>query len=356
VRTNADIEHALEEALRTLEPRAARQPIASTRVPPRKRVASPGLCATTNAPNGLIARFDPANRDRAHLSRSTPTPSTVPVKLISAMRHAVFPGGARVRPQLCLAVVAACSGDPALPAATSTAAAIELMHCASLVHDDLPCFDNADLRRGIPSVHKRYGEPLAVLAGDALIVLSMQTMARGLFASLEPQTSSLSVQDAFAVMETVNAAVGMPAGIIAGQAWESETEIDLRAYHQAKTGALFVAATCAGALLVGDRDPCWYQVGARLGEAYQIADDIRDHVLSDQELGKPGGQDALHERPSAVLTLGLDGAEDQLRDLIDDAADAVPTCQGADNLRVLIQAQVRRLVPNQLTKRGAVGG
>ena len=101
-----------------------------------------------------------------------------PPLLAAAMHHAVFPRGARIRPRLCLAVAAACGGDdPA--AAEAAAAAIELMHCASLVHDDLPAFDNADLRRGRPSVHRAFGEPLAVLAGDALIVLAFQTLVWG---------------------------------------------------------------------------------------------------------------------------------------------------------------------------------
>src|ERR1700743_274413 len=100
-----------------------------------------------------------------------------PPRLAAAMRSAVFPKGARGRPRLCHAVASACGDDQ--PGATDAAgAAIELLHCASLVHDDLPCFDNADVRRERPSVHAAFGEPLAVLAGDALIVLAFQTMAR----------------------------------------------------------------------------------------------------------------------------------------------------------------------------------
>ena len=103
--------------------------------------------------------------------------SGCPPRLAAAMRSAVFPKGARVRPRLCHAVASACGDDE--PDATDAAgAAIELLHCASLVHDDLPCFDNSALRRGRPSVHAAFGEPLAVLAGDALIVLAFQTMAR----------------------------------------------------------------------------------------------------------------------------------------------------------------------------------
>ena len=96
----------------------------------------------------------------------------------AAMRHAVFPRGARIRPRLCLAVAAAC-GEDAPGVTDAAAAAIELLHCASLVHDDLPCFDDADTRRGRPRVHRAFGEPLAVLAGDALIVLAFQTLAQG---------------------------------------------------------------------------------------------------------------------------------------------------------------------------------
>ena len=99
-----------------------------------------------------------------------------PPKLAGAIRHAVFPGGARIRPQLCLAVSQACGDDdPELAEAAATA--IELLHCASLVHDDLPCFDDAPTRRGRASVHFAYGESLAVLAGDALIVLAFETLA-----------------------------------------------------------------------------------------------------------------------------------------------------------------------------------
>src|SRR3954465_8460713 len=100
-----------------------------------------------------------------------------PPRLGAALRHAVFPRGARIRPRLCRARAAAC-GDDAPAAADAAAAAVELLHCASLVHDDLPCFDDAPTRRGKPTVHRVYGEPLAVLVGDALIVLAFESLAR----------------------------------------------------------------------------------------------------------------------------------------------------------------------------------
>ena len=98
-----------------------------------------------------------------------------PSRLVAAMRHAVFSGGARIRPQLCMAVAAAC-GDNAPTLTDAAAVSLELMHCASLVHDDMPAFDNADFRRGRPSVHKAFSEPLALLAGDGLIVMAYRVM------------------------------------------------------------------------------------------------------------------------------------------------------------------------------------
>ncbi len=261
-----------------------------------------------------------------------------PPKLAEAMRHAVFPGGARVRPRLALAIAAAC-GDDRPPVSDSAAAAIELMHCASLVHDDLPCFDAADLRRGKPTVHKVYGEPLAVLAGDALIVLAFETLARA--ASDAGERLPL-------LLLAVGRAVGMPGGIAAGQAWESEDEIDLSSYHRAKTGSLFIAATTCGAIAAG-RDPGpWVALGAQLGEAYQIADDILDAVAGEEdETGKPCGQDALNGRPNAVSQAGLQGAIGQLEGHVRAAADSVPDCKGADMLRALVMNEAKRLVPKK---------
>ena len=189
-----------------------------------------------------------------------------PPKLASAIRHAVFPGGARIRPQLCLAVASACGNDDPL-LADAAAVAIELLHCASLVHDDLPCFDDAPTRRGRASVHWAYGESLAVLAGDALIVLAFQTL--GLAGGKSPQRMA-------EVLGVVAKGVGMPFGIVAGQAWESESRVSLKAYQRAKTGALFVAATAGGALAAGADPQPWVALGEWLGEAYQVADDLLD--------------------------------------------------------------------------------
>lgn len=258
-----------------------------------------------------------------------------PPKLAGAVRHAVFPGGARIRPQLCLAVAQACGNDDPL-LADAAAVAIELLHCASLVHDDLPCFDDAPTRRGRASVHYAYGESLAVLAGDALIVLAFQTL--GLAASQSPQRM-------VAVMGTIAKGVGMPHGIVAGQAWESESRVSLTAYQRAKTGALFVAATAGGAQAAGADPEPWRALGEWLGEAYQVADDIRDVAADPQLLGKPVGQDVALGRPSAAIELGLGGAIEHFKRLIANASASIPECPGAAQLRALVQMESERLVP-----------
>ncbi|MFT3773507.1 MAG: polyprenyl synthetase family protein [Minicystis sp.] len=213
-----------------------------------------------------------------------------PPRLAAALRHAVFPGGARIRPRLCLAVAAAC-GDP-LPGLTdAVAAAVEMIHCASLVHDDLPCFDNASTRRGLPAVHRAYGEPLAVLAGDALIVAAFDTVAR----------AGVAAPDRVGrLIEVIARGVSAPHGIIAGQAWESEPHIPVITYRRAKTAALFEAAAAAGAVVAGDDPAAWRAFGERIGEAYQVADDIHDVSGDPTALGKPIGRDALLGRPNAA--------------------------------------------------------
>ena len=266
-----------------------------------------------------------------------------PPRLAAAIRHAVFPGGARIRPRLCLAVAGACGEDrPAVAAAA--AAAIELLHCASLVHDDLPCFDDAPVRRGRPSVHRAFGERLAVLAGDALIVVAFEALARGAGSAPERLVPLLL---------TLGQAVGMPAGIVAGQAWECEPRVALADYQRAKTGALFAAATMMGATAAGADGAAWRALGERLGEAYQVADDIHDAAGDPELLGKPVGRDAALGRPSAAAELGIAGAVRRLEHLVTGAIDAIPECAGAAILRDHIRMEARGLLPRELARRAA---
>ncbi len=255
-----------------------------------------------------------------------------PPRLAAAMRHAVFPGGARIRPQLCIAVARACGdSDPALSDAASVA--IELLHCASLVHDDLPCFDAAATRRGRPTVHRAFGETTAVLAGDHLIVLAFEHLAR----ACESSPRKLP-----ALVGLLARGVGAPHGIIAGQAWEAEDKIDAISYRRAKTGALFEAAAALGAVAVGASPHAWGAVGARIGEAYQVADDILDVMGDPDRLGKPVGQDAAHGRPNAVVDLGLADARKLFEKLVREAIAAIPACDDPEPVRTWLAEAERR--------------
>jgi geranylgeranyl diphosphate synthase type II len=269
--------------------------------------------------------------------------SDAPPSLVAAMRYAVFPGGARIRPRLAIAVARACGEDkPALSAAA--AAAIELMHCASLVHDDLPCFDDAATRRGRASVHKAFGEQIAVLTGDALIVLAFQSLLSAAHSAPARLANLVSI---------IARATGAPAGIVAGQAWECEQQIALAQYQRAKTGALFAAATAIGACAAGADAGPWHLLGERIGEAYQIADDIRDVVSNEGDLGKPTGRDIVLGRPNAVHDLGIAAAVGRLEALVRDANDAIPHCPGAADLRAHILNEASRLLPRELARPAA---
>jgi len=266
-----------------------------------------------------------------------------PPRLAAALRYAVFPGGARVRPRLCLAIAAGC-GDPQSPLATATAASIELLHCASLVHDDLPCFDDAALRRNRPSVHRAFDERIALLVGDALIVLAFQNVARA-FTHAPDRLPGI-------VLALARAA-GAPVGIVAGQAWECEVATPLEEYRRQKTGALFVAATLGGALSAGADPSPWRLLGEHLGEAYQIADDVRDALATTSELGKPCGRDADLGRPTALAELGVQGAVEHFDRLIASATASIPDCPGAEFLRELVDLEAQRLLPPSLLQRAA---
>ena len=277
------------------------------------------------------ARIDQA----LHVAVSRGEQRGAPPRLAAAIRHSDWPGGARIRPHLCLAVSAACGdGDPAL--ADASAAAIELLHCASLVHDDLPCFDDAATRRGLASVHAAYGERCAVLAGDALIVMAFETLA--LAAARHPLRLAR-------LLGALAQRVGMPNGIVAGQAWECEDWVALPDYHRAKTGSLFTAATEMGALAAGGDPAVWGGFGQWLGEAYQVADDIRDAACDESLLGKPAQKDRKLGRPSAVHELGLAGALAHFEKLVGHAGQSVPQGPGAKALRALLHAEAERLLP-----------
>lgn len=251
-----------------------------------------------------------------------------PSGLAAAIEHAVFPGGHRIRPRICLAVARAAGTDtPKLAMAAATS--LELLHCASLVHDDMPCFDDAAIRRGRPSVHAEFGEPLALLAGDALIILSFQVLAAAASDGLERFVT---------LTQLIGSSVGLPRGIVAGQAWECEASIDLETYHCAKTGALFAASTMTGAAAAGVPHEEWLLMGKYLGQAYQVADDLLDHCGNAELIGKPIGNDQRLDRPNYVSDVGVSAANKRLRELVGLAEKSIPECAGREEL----VAEVRR--------------
>ncbi|MFK8082874.1 MAG: polyprenyl synthetase family protein [Granulosicoccus sp.] len=262
-----------------------------------------------------------------------------PAKLAAAMNYAVFPGGARVRPKLVMAVAGACA-DASSPLALESAVAVELLHCASLVQDDLACFDDAESRRSKPTLHLAFDERLAILASDALIVAAFERISSLKNADMRAQLALVSL---------LTHQVGAIDGITAGQAWESEEQINTDAYHRSKTGALFAAATQAGALAVGvGNDLPWAVTGHYVGIAYQIADDIHDVMGDSSKMGKPVNVDARHGHPNSVHEIGLDKTVIKLKLMIEQIVDSVPDCKNADFFIETIRREAQRFVPKEV--------
>jgi len=266
------------------------------------------------------------------------TVAPCPSRLAAALHYAMFPGGGRVRPKLVLAVAQSCA-DASIPLVHQAAAAIECLHAASLIQDDLACFDDAAMRRGKPSVHNAFDERLAILASDALIVKAFGMIS-------EVPGASTSAQ--LALVKLLATQVGSIRGITAGQAWECEDQIDTDAYHQAKTGALFAASTQAGAIAVGVDDDAWIATGELIGAAYQIADDINDVMGDAVKLGKPVQVDHRHGRPNAVQEWGAAGAVRKLQSCIDQIIQSVPICKNADFFIETVRHEAQRFLPKEV--------
>ncbi len=229
-------------------------------------------------------------------------PADAPAGLGEAMRYGVLDGGKRLRPLLVLAACRAVAGDRA--AALRAAVAVELIHAYSLVHDDMPCMDNDVLRRGKPTVHVRYGQAQAMLAGDA-----MQALA---FEVLTPATGVAPALQAHLVALLARAAGH--AGMAGGQAVDLASvghalgEAELRDMHRRKTGALLECSVLMGAAcgpLAPTAAAALADFGAAIGLAFQVVDDILDCTQASETLGKTAGKDLDHNKPTYVSILGL---------------------------------------------------
>lgn len=241
-------------------------------------------------------------RVEAALDRWLPPEDQPPPIIHRAMRYSVFAGGKRIRPILCLAAAEAVGSEA--PGVMEAACALEMVHTYSLIHDDLPALDNDDFRRGRPTCHKQFGEAMAILAGDALLTLAFQVLARA--ACPGPARAQL--------VEEISRAAGTPGGMIAGQVEDLEgegkppTPERLETIHRAKTGALLTASVRMGAICAGARPEqleALTRYGRHVGLAFQIVDDLLDVEQSSETLGKTAGKDAKQKKITFPAVYGL---------------------------------------------------
>lgn len=275
----------------------------------------------------------------AYMARLFESRRQVPApRLDAAMRHALLVGGKRLRPLLVyLAGRALGASDEALD---PSAAAVELIHAYSLVHDDLPAMDNDDLRRGQPTVHRAFDEAMAILAGDALQTLAFEVLAT----SEHPRLPTL--------IQTLATAAGRD-GMVGGQALDLDAvgghpDVDaLAIMHAHKTGALMRAAVRLGAVTaVVAEDPrvtALDRYAEALGLAFQVHDDILDVTGDTQTLGKASGADAAREKPTYPALLGLEGARRKAAELVDEALSALaPLGEAGTSLAELARYTIER--------------
>jgi farnesyl diphosphate synthase len=239
-----------------------------------------------------------------------------PKRLVEAMRYSSLNGGKRLRPFLVVAS-SAVFGVPR-EAALLAGAALECIHCYSLIHDDLPAMDNSDLRRGRPTLHKKTDDATAILAGDALLTLAFDIITRDEI-HRDP-TVRLLLTRALARASGIGGMVGGQILDLAGEGRFGDREaVDVARLQQMKTGALLRFGCIAGALL-GQASQKEYQAlddfGRALGEAFQITDDLLDVEGDAAALGKQTGQDAALGKTTFVTQLGIDGAKQRVRDLL----------------------------------------
>lgn len=249
-----------------------------------------------------------AEQINAALDLLLPSVSTYPIRVHEAMRYSVFAGGKRLRGALTMAVAEVLGTDEqkVLPAA----AAVEMIHTYSLIHDDLPAMDDDDYRRGKPSCHKAYGEAVAILAGDALLTLAFETLAHLQEKGFEPQIILQVIQE-------VGSAAGSQ-GLIGGQVVDLESEgirvseKTLEYIHNHKTAALFLAAVRTGGLLAAASDKELRLLGdyaSAFGLAFQITDDLLDLTGDEQLMGKKTGCDLAKDKATYPALLGVEQAK-----------------------------------------------
>lgn len=253
-----------------------------------------------------------AEKVEARMNELLPGEDIAPTTLHKAMRYSIFAGGKRIRPLLCLEAAKACggTGEEALNAACS----LEMLHTYTLIHDDLPCMDNDDLRRGRPTNHKVFGEGVAVLAGDALLTEAFGVLAR------VPGNARYSACDYVTELAYRTGSLHL----VGGQVLDLEGEgralnvDELRAIHHGKTSALIIASVRLGGMAAGcspEQLEALTIYGRTLGLAFQIIDDILDVTSSPEVLGKSIGKDARVQKATYPALVGIDNARAEAREL-----------------------------------------
>ena len=276
----------------------------------------------------------------ATLERLLPLATAQPSSIHTAMRYSVFAGGKRIRPILCLETARVFASD--VTPALHPACAIEFIHTYSLIHDDLPALDNDDLRRGKPTCHKKFGEAIAILSGDALLTLAFETIGA---------TPAVAERCA-AILTEVASAAGTINGMVGGQVADVEAEgkpVDpqmLEYIHRSKTAALIRASITAGALCAGagsDDVARLRRFGETIGWAFQVTDDILDVEESSAALGKTAGKDMAQQKATYPAVYGLERSHQIANDLATRAiAELAPYADRAARLREIAEFLVLR--------------
>ena len=276
----------------------------------------------------------------AELERLLPAENERPSLIHQAMRYSVFAGGKRVRPILCIEAFRIFSGDTAL--VLPVACALEFIHTYSLIHDDLPALDNDDLRRGRPTCHKKFGEAMAILAGDALLTLAFETLA----------AAPLLPAERVALVREISSAAGTRDGMVGGQVADLEAEgrqvtAEMLEYiHRSKTAALIRAAIVSGAIAAAASDEDQNRLrkfGGLIGWAFQVTDDILDVEESSASLGKTAGKDQAQQKATYPALFGLEKSHEFARELATQALAELETFGArAANLRELGEFLVLR--------------
>lgn len=280
-------------------------------------------------------------RDRveAALLAYSEFPGGCPERLRLAIRHSLLAPGKRLRPILVLMAAEACGGT--IEAALPSACAVEMVHTYSLIHDDLPAMDNDDLRRGLPTCHKKFGEALAILAGDGLLALAFEVIAKG---TRPPEVAA-------ACCATLAEASG-PCWLVGGQADDITGELAaggleaLESIHQRKTGAIILASLRLGGLAAradGRSMEALREYGTRLGLAFQITDDLLDVCGEEAAMGKRVGKDTEQGKQTFPHLLGIDASRRRAEQLIHEACLALePLRSRAGNLEALARYVLER--------------